>query len=179
MAKVLLLVYADIKGMIETSHAPLSEGDNAPDFTFEDNDGKNVKISDYKNRSNIIVYFYPKDFTPGCSTDAAEFTEDYKEFANLGIEILGISSDTKSSHVRFRERFHIPYTLVSDPENIISKKYGIYGKKTFMGKEYLGVSRSTFLIDKNSKIIKIFHKVKPAGHSKEIKEYFNARMSSS
>jgi peroxiredoxin Q/BCP len=176
--KALLLVQFDIKDMEETSQGFLSEGDNAPEFTFEDNNFKEAKLSNYKNRSNIIVYFYPRDFTPGCSTEAAEFTEDYQEFANLGIEIMGISSDTKNSHTKFKERFHIPYILVSDPENIISKQYGIFGKKTFMGKEYFGVARSTFLIDKKGKIIKIFHKVKPSGHSKEVKEFFNAWMSS-
>jgi peroxiredoxin Q/BCP len=176
--KVLLLVYFDYKDMEETNRPLLSEGDTAPDFTFEDNNGKIVKLSDSRDKSNLILYFYPKDFTPGCSTEAAEFTEDYKEFTKIGVEILGISSDNKNSHNKFRQKFHIPYILVSDPENSISKQYGIYGRKNFMGKEYFGVTRSTFLIDKKGKIIKTLYKVKPSGHSKEVKEFFNVFLSS-
>jgi thioredoxin-dependent peroxiredoxin len=150
----------------------LKEGDTAPDFTFEDNNGKSVKLSDYRGRKDMIVYFYPKDFTPGCSTEATEFTEDYEEFRRNDVEILGISSDDMDSHMRFREKFHIPYMLMSDPENLVSKRYGVYGTKKFMGKEYLGITRSTFLIDKKGKITKIFYKVKPFGHSKEVRELF-------
>ena len=150
----------------------LKEGDTAPDFTFEDNNGKSVKLSEYRGRKDMIVYFYPKDFTPGCSTEATEFTEDYEEFRRNDVEILGISSDDMDSHIRFREKFHIPYMLMSDPENLVSKRYGVYGTKKFMGKEYLGITRSTFLIDKKGKITKIFYKVKPSGHSKEVRELF-------
>jgi thioredoxin-dependent peroxiredoxin len=150
----------------------LKEGDTAPDFTFEDNNGKSVKLSDYRGRKDMIVYFYPKDFTPGCSTEATEFTEDYEEFRRKDVEILGISSDDMDSHIRFRQKFHIPYMLVSDSENLVSKLYGVYGTKKFMGKEYLGITRSTFLIDKKGKITKIFYKVKPSGHSKEVRELF-------
>jgi thioredoxin-dependent peroxiredoxin len=150
----------------------LKEGDTAPDFTFEDNNGKSVKLSEYGGRKNMIVYFYPKDFTSGCSTEATEFTEDYEEFRRNNVEILGISSDDMDSHIRFRQKFHIPYMLVSDPENLVSKLYGVYGTKKFMGKEYLGITRSTFLIDKKGKITKIFYKVKPSGHSKEVRESF-------
>jgi len=158
--------------MEENSSSPLNEGDAAPDFTFEDNNGKNVKLSDYRGAKDVIVYFYPKDFTPGCSTEAAEFTEDYDEFSRNDVEILGISSDDTDSHIRFRQKFHIPYILVSDPENLISRRYGVYGTKKFMGKEYLGITRSTFIINKNGKITKTFYKVKPSGHSKEVRELF-------
>ena len=120
--------------MEEISSTPLKEGDTAPDFTFEDNNGKNVKLSDYRETKNVIVYFYPKDFTPGCSTEATEFTEDYDEFRRNDVEILGISSDDTDSHIRFRQKFHIPYILVSDPGNLILNGMGfmvtkIYGKR--------------------------------------------------
>lgn len=156
------------------SAASPKEGDVAPDIRFEDKDGKSVKLSDYRGKKNVVLYFYPKDFTPGCSIEAEEFSGDYEEFKVKGIEILGISSDDNDSHKRFRQKLKIPYILVSDPDHIYSKKYGVYGSKKFMGKEYMGITRSTFLVDKQGRIIKIFYKVKPSGHSKEVREIFAA-----
>jgi thioredoxin-dependent peroxiredoxin len=129
-----------------------------------------IKLSDLLGNRDIVVYFYPKDFTPGCSTEATEFSRDYKKFRDAGIEIVGISPDDEKSHEKFREKMGIPYQLVADTDNEVSKKYGVYGLKSFMGKEYMGVNRSTFLVDKKGKIVKIFKKVKPAGHSQEVFE---------
>ena len=148
----------------------LAEGSEAPNFTMRDNYGKTIKLSDLLGNRDIVVYFYPKDFTPGCSTQATEFSRDYKKFRDAGIEIVGISSDDEKSHEKFREKMGIPYQLVADTDNEVSKKYGVYGPKSFMGKEYMGVTRSTFLVDKKGKIVKIFKKVKPAGHSQEVFE---------
>ncbi len=148
----------------------LAEGSEAPNFTMRDNYGKTIKLSDLLGNRDVVVYFYPKDFTPGCSTEATEFSRDYKKFRDAGIEIVGISSDDEKSHEKFREKMGIPYQLVADTDNEVSKKYGVYGLKSFMGKEYMGVNRSTFLVDKKGKIVKIFKKVKPAGHSQEVFE---------
>lgn len=150
----------------------LVEGSAAPDFSMRDAKGKVFKLSDLKGKKNAVVYFYPKDFTPGCTTEAAEFSRDYKKFADAGIEIIGISPDSEDSHDKFREKMGIPYPLVADTEKEVAKSYGVYGKKTFMGREFMGVKRTTFLVDKSGKVIKTFDKVKPAGHSKEVLESF-------
>lgn len=146
----------------------LTEGVAAPDFTMSDKDGKPVKLSELRGKRNVVVYFYPKDFTPGCTMEATEFTRDYKKFKDAGIEVVGISPDDEKSHQKFRDKMGIPYPLVADTEKEVSKKYGVYGLKSFMGREYMGVNRSTFLVDKSGKIAKIYRKVKPAGHSIEV-----------
>ena len=120
----------------------------------------------------IVLYFYPKDFTPGCSTEATEFARDYEKFKAKNIDILGISPDDEESHSKFKEKMNIPYHLVPDTDFTISKRYAVYGPKKFMGKEYIGVSRTTFLVDQNGVIIKIFNKVKPLGHSLEVLQEF-------
>jgi peroxiredoxin Q/BCP len=155
---------------MEEKHVELAEGSDAPDFTMRDNHGKTIRLSDLKGNSDVVVYFYPEDFTPGCTTEATEFTRDYKEFKDAGIEIVGISHDDENSHEKFREKMGIPYPLVADTGNEVSKKYGVYGLKSFMGRQYMGVNRSTFLVDKKGKIVKTFKKVKPAGHSQEVLE---------
>ncbi len=150
----------------------IKEGEKPFNFDFFDREGKKYELGDITGEKNIVIYFYPKDFTPGCTIQAEEFTENYEKFRENEIEIIGISPDSEESHLKFREKMNIPYMLASDKNNLISKKYGVYELKKFMGKEYYGVNRSTFLLDKEGKIIKIFQKVKPAGHSKEILEYF-------
>jgi thioredoxin-dependent peroxiredoxin len=149
----------------------LSEGDDVPDFSLKASDGKLVKKSDMKGK-RYVVYFYPKDFTPGCTTEAAEFAQDYKKFKNSGIEILGISPDDEESHKKFGEKMKVPFILLSDTEKDVAKKFGVWGKKQFMGREYMGVNRSTFLVNEKGKIFKVFEKVKPAGHAYEVLEAF-------
>ncbi len=151
----------------------IKEGEKPFNFSFFDSSGKKHELDDILGGKNIVIYFYPKDFTPGCTIQAEEFTENYEKFRENEIEIIGISPDSDESHLKFREKKNIPYMLASDKNNLISKEYGVYGLKKFMGKEYYGVNRSTFLIDKKGKIVKIFQKVKPEGHSKEVLEYFN------
>ena len=146
----------------------LHEGALAPDFTVRDVRGNISRLSDLKGKKDIVVYFYPEDFTPGCTTQAAEFSRDYEKFKEAGIEIVGISPNEEESHEKFRQKMGIPYPLVADTGKAVSKSYGVYGLKKFMGREYMGVNRSTFLVDKTGKIVKIFKRVRPAGHSQEV-----------
>lgn len=149
----------------------LSVGDDVPDFSLSDAQGKMIKKSDFKGKK-YVVYFYPKDFTPGCTTEAEEFARDYKKFKNEGIEIIGISKDDVDSHKKFGEKMKVPFILLADIETEVAKKFGVWGKKQFMGREYMGVNRSTFLINEKGKIFKVFEKVKPLGHSQEVLDAF-------
>ena len=149
----------------------INEGDSVPNFTLSDSNGKSVKSSDLKGKK-YVIYFYPKDFTPGCTTEADEFSKDYDKFKKAGIEIVGISKDGVDSHKKFCQKMKIPYILLSDTATIVAKQFGVWGKKKFMGKEYMGVFRSTFLVNEKGKIFKTFPKVKPAGHAKEVLEAF-------
>ena len=153
---------------MEESEIGLAEGTVAPDFKMRDSDGKEMKLSELRGKKSVAVYFYPKDFTPGCTMEATEFSRDYKKFKDAGIEIVGVSPDDEESHQKFRAKMGMPYPLVADTENEVSKKYKVYGMKSFMGRNYMGVNRSIFLVDKSGKIAKVYRKVKPAGHSKEV-----------
>ena len=149
----------------------ISEGDSVPKFELLDSEGKSVKSSDLKGKK-YVIYFYPKDFTPGCTTEADEFSKEYNKFKKVGIEIVGISKDDVESHKKFCQKMKIPYILLADTGTDVAKKFGVWGKKKFMGKEYMGIIRSTFLVDEKGKIFKAFPKVKPAGHAKEVLEAF-------
>ena len=151
----------------------LSVGDSVPDFNLKDVEGKTVTKSDLKGKK-YVVYFYPKDFTPGCTTEAAEFARDYKKFKSASIEIIGISPDDVDSHKKFGEKMEVPFILLADIETDIAKKFGVWGKKQFMGREYMGVNRTTFLVDEKGKIFKVFEKVKAAGHAQEVLEAFKS-----
>ena len=140
---------------------PLQEKSVAPDFTALDLDGKAIKLSDFHGKKKVVVYFYPKDFTPGCTTEAVEFAREYTRFKEANIEIIGVSPDSDDSHKKFRQQMKIPYLLASDVLNQASRKYGVYAVKNFMGREHMGVNRSTFLIDKNGIIVKLYPKIKP------------------
>ncbi len=148
----------------------LNEGDLAPDFNFKDSNNKTLRLENFLGK-RIVIYFYPRDFTPGCTTEAYEFSKQFYKYREHDIIIIGISPDDEKSHEKFREKMNIPFLLASDTNHQISKKYGVYGPKKFMGKETMGVNRTTFLIDKDGKIEKIFNKVKPNGHSIEVLNY--------
>jgi peroxiredoxin Q/BCP len=149
----------------------LNEGDNVPKFTINDANGNKVKSTDFKGKKHVI-YFYPKDFTPGCSTQADEFSTDYKKFQDKDIEIIGISPDDVDSHKKFCEKMGIKYVLLADTEKEVSKAFDVWSMKKFMGREYMGVVRSTFLVNEKGKIFKIYSKVKPKGHAKQVLEDF-------
>jgi len=149
----------------------LAVGDEVPDFSLTNAEGNIVKKSDLKGKK-YVVYFYPKDFTPGCTIEAEEFSRDHKKFKNADVEILGISPDDEESHKKFGEKMKVPFILLSDTKTEVAKKFGVWGKKQFMGREYMGVNRSTFLVNEKGKIFKVFEKVKPSGHAQEVLEAF-------
>ena len=149
----------------------IKENTQLPKFELSDADGNVVKSSDLKG-GKCVIYFYPKDFTPGCTIEADEFSKDYKKFQKAGIEVVGISKDDVKSHKKFCEKMKIPYILLADTEMTVSKLFGVWGKKKFMGKEYMGIIRSTFLVNEDGKIFKVYEKVKPKGHSKEVLEAY-------
>ena len=149
----------------------ISVGKLVPKFELDDADGNLFSSGDLHGKKHVI-YFYPKDFTPGCTVEADEFSRDYKKFQKEGIEIVGISKDDVESHKKFCNKMKIPYILLADTETKVSKIFGVWGKKKFMGKEYMGIIRSTFLVNDDGKIFKVFEKVKAKGHSKEVLEAY-------
>ena len=149
----------------------ISEGDPIPKFEINDADGNKVKSTNFKGKKHVI-YFYPKDFTPGCTIEADEFSKDYKKFQKEGIEIIGISPDDVASHKKFCDKMKIKYILLADVDKQVSKIFGVWSKKNFMGREYMGVIRSTFLVNEKGKIFKIYSKVKARGHSKQVLDDF-------
>lgn len=143
------------------------EKTTAPNFELLNNKGAHTSLSDYKGRP-VVLYFYPKDNTPGCTKEACNFRDDYKEYRKQDIEIIGISPDSVKSHVKFTSKHLLPFVLLADEDHKVCEMYGVWGKKKMFGKEYFGVMRTTFLIDKNGNIVKVFKGVKPANHSKEV-----------
>ncbi|MBC8252037.1 MAG: thioredoxin-dependent thiol peroxidase [Candidatus Nitrosopelagicus sp.] len=149
----------------------IEEGSSVPKFGINDANGNKVKSTDFKGKKHVI-YFYPKDFTPGCSTQADEFSTEYKKFQKEDIEIIGISPDDVNSHKKFCTKMGIKYALLSDTEKEVANAFGVWGMKKFMGREYMGVTRSSFLVNEKNKIFKIYYKVKPKGHAKQVLEDF-------
>lgn len=147
----------------------LKEGDVAPDFTATTSEGKTVSLSDFRGK-NVILYFYPKDSTPGCTKEACAFRDDFAQFKKKGAVILGVSTDSAKSHEKFVQKYNLPFPLLVDDEKKIVNAYGAYGPRTFMGIKYTGTHRITFLIGPDGKIKKIWLKVKAAEHSREILE---------
>ncbi len=145
----------------------ISAGIPAPDFNLLDDTNTPRKLSDYRGR-NVVLYFYPKDDTPGCTKEACNFRDDYSAYEKAGVVILGVSPDSVESHVKFKKKFQLQFPLLADEGHKVCDLYGVWGPKKFMGKEYEGVLRTTFLIDENGKIVKVFENVRPAEHSAEL-----------
>ena len=148
-----------------------AEGDVAPDFTARDQNGAAVKLSDLRGR-RIVLYFYPKDDTPGCTKQACSLRDGFSAFEEKNIKVLGVSMDDEKSHQKFIEKYELPFTLLIDTDHAIADAYGSYGEKQFMGKNYTGVLRKTFLIDEAGKIKKIFNEVKVDEHADEVLRAF-------
>lgn len=150
----------------------LKEGDKAPEFTAIDQFGKQISLSDYKGKK-VILYFYPKDNTPGCTAEACNLRDNEKALLNKGFKIIGISSDSDKSHKKFTEKYSLPFPLIPDTEKKIITDYGIWGPKKFMGKKYEGINRATFIISEDGFIEKIITKVKTKDHTNQILELYN------
>ena len=148
----------------------LEKGTKAPDFTLLDKDGKEVKLSDFLGKK-VVLYFYPRDNTPGCTRQACAFAENYEKFKNLDAVVIGISKDSTASHIKFAEKYGLPFVLLSDPEHKVIEAFGAWQEKKNYGKVSFGTVRSTFVIDENGTIEKVMPKVKPDTNAAEILEY--------
>jgi peroxiredoxin Q/BCP len=151
------------------------EGSKAPDLKLSASNGKTVSLSDFKGKERVILYFYPKDDTPGCTVEACGFRDSIKKIEKSGAVVLGISPDGVDSHNKFIEKFKLPFILLSDPDKKACDAYGVWVEKSMYGKTYMGVARTTFVIGKDGRIEKVYEKVKPEGHPEEILEFLNAK----
>lgn len=145
----------------------ITEGQVAPDFTLESDEGEQVTLSSFRGKK-VVLYFYPKDDTPGCTKEACSFRDDYGQFTAKGAVVIGVSPDGQASHNKFRAKYELPFLLLSDPDHAVAEAYGAWGEKKMFGKAYDGILRSTFVIDENGKIAKAFINVKPAGHAQQV-----------
>ncbi|HZH40333.1 MAG TPA: thioredoxin-dependent thiol peroxidase [Gemmatimonadales bacterium] len=151
----------------------VSEGKSAPAFTLDTDSGETLSLKDLKGRP-VVLYFYPKDDTPGCTVEACEFRDAFPRFKGTKAVILGISPDSVKSHQKFKEKFDLPFTLLADEDHAIAEKYGVWQKKSMYGRTYMGIARTTFVIDKDGKVAKVFEKVKPKGHAEEVEQAIDA-----
>jgi peroxiredoxin Q/BCP len=145
----------------------VEEGKPAPDFELETDSGDKVKLSDLRGKQ-VVLYFYPKDDTPGCTTQACGIRDTYGEFENAGAVVLGISPDDAGSHEKFKQKYSLPFTLLADDDHHVAEEYGVWGEKKYMGRTYMGVDRSTFVIDESGNVKKVMHKVKPDTHADDV-----------
>jgi peroxiredoxin Q/BCP len=145
----------------------IASGLQAPDFVLPDENNTIRRLSDFRGRP-VVLYFYPKDDTPGCTTEACNFRDDYSAYVNVDVVILGISPDDQKSHAKFKKKYTLQFPLLADDEHKVCNNYGVWGPKKFMGREYEGVLRTTFLVDASGRIAKVFENVKPAEHSAEV-----------
>jgi peroxiredoxin Q/BCP len=146
---------------------PIRAGIPAPDFQLADETDVQRRLSDYRGRS-VVLYFYPKDDTPGCTTEACNFRDDYSAYVDADVVILGVSPDDVKSHAKFKQKYGLPFPLLADEGHKVCDLYQVWGPKKFMGREYEGVLRTTFLIDAQGRIARVFENVKPAEHSAEV-----------
>lgn len=144
------------------------EGKKAPAFELPDQSGRSVTLRDLTARGSVVLYFYPKDMTPGCTTEACSFRDNISELGTLGAQVAGVSADSTASHQKFIEKQSLNFPLLSDAGNAVSKAYGVYKKKSLYGREYMGIERTTFIIGRDGTIRKVFPKVKVSGHTEEV-----------
>ncbi|HEX5835055.1 MAG TPA: thioredoxin-dependent thiol peroxidase [Pyrinomonadaceae bacterium] len=150
----------------------IKEGTTAPAFKTTDANGETVSLKDLRGQK-VVLYFYPKDDTPGCTKEACSFRDAWAKFKRQGIAVFGVSPDSEASHKKFETKYKLPFTLLADKDHAIADAYGVWGEKKFMGRTYMGVLRTTFLIDEKGKIKKVFEKVKPEDHASEVLEAFD------
>ena len=147
----------------------VEEGKPAPEFELTSDSGETVKLSDLRGKQ-VVLYFYPKDDTPGCTTQACGIRDVYGEFEQTGAVVLGVSPDDERSHVKFKEKYDLPFTLLADEDHRVSEEYGLWGEKSYMGMKYMGVERSTFVIDEDGNVKRVMRKVKPDTHADDVLE---------
>lgn len=147
---------------------PLEAGDKAPAFSLPDQSGKTVKSADLKGKP-YVLYFYPKDMTPGCTTEACDFRDDHAAFKKAGVQVIGVSPDDEKSHTKFIAKHELPFTLLADTEHALADKYGVWGEKSLYGRKFMGITRSTFLVGADGKIAQAWIKVKVDGHVDQVK----------
>ena len=145
----------------------IEEGKPAPDFQLQSDTGETVTLSDLRGRQ-VVLYFYPKDDTPGCTIEACELRDAFPRFSRTNAVILGVSPDNVASHQKFKKKFELPFTLLADTDHAIADAYGVWVEKSMYGKKYMGVQRATFVIDKKGSVAKVYPKVKPEGHAAEV-----------
>ena len=145
----------------------LSAGEKAPDFQLKDSVGVVHSLSDYQGQT-IVLYFYPKDDTPGCTKEACAFRDTFKDFKDAGVDVIGVSPDSETSHTKFTQKYDLPFTLLSDPDHKTCEAYGVWGLKKNYGREYEGIFRTTFIIGPNGDIKRVFKNVKPSEHVEEV-----------
>jgi peroxiredoxin Q/BCP len=152
----------------------VEEGQQAPDFELTSDSGERVRLSQFRGKP-VVLYFYPRDDTPGCTAQACGIRDSYDDFEQRGVVVLGVSPDEETSHVKFKQKYGLPFTLLADPEHEVSEQYGVWGEKKYMGKTYWGVQRSTFLIDEEGRIAKVMRRVKPDTHVEQVLAALPAR----
>jgi peroxiredoxin Q/BCP len=145
----------------------IEEGKPAPEFELTSDERSTVKLSDYRGQP-VVLYFYPKDDTPGCTKEACGFRDEYASFQERGAVILGVSPDDETSHVAFKQKYQLPFLLLADPEKVAAEAYGVWVERNFAGKKYMGIKRSTFVIDKDGNVAKAMYGVKPEGHPEKV-----------
>jgi thioredoxin-dependent peroxiredoxin len=145
----------------------VEEGKPAPDFELTSDEGATVRLSELRGKP-VVVYFYPKDDTPGCTKQACGIRDNYDAFGERGAVVLGISPDDESSHVKFKQKYGLPFTLLADPDHTVADEYGVWGERSLYGKKYMGVERSTFVIDPEGNVSKVMRRVKPDTHAQQV-----------
>jgi thioredoxin-dependent peroxiredoxin len=151
----------------------IEENDIAPDFSTKNQNNKDIKLSDYRGQK-VVLYFYPKDDTPGCTKEACSFRDADDVYSQKNIKVFGVSTDSEKSHQKFISKYNLPFDLLADTEKEIVTAYGVYGEKSMYGKKYMGINRTTFLIDEQGKVVKVFKKINVSEHASEVLEAFGA-----
>jgi thioredoxin-dependent peroxiredoxin len=147
----------------------LTPGQKAPSFSLASDSGETISLAGLKGKK-VVLYFYPKDDTSGCTVEACEFRDSWPAVRKAGAVVLGVSPDDVTSHVKFKKKFGLPFPLLADPDHAVAERYGVWGEKSMYGRKYLGIHRTTFVIDEEGRIVKVFERVKPKGHAGEVLE---------